>query len=95
MFTWHRLAGGLMGPKDSLQACGYEIARMTQRVDGAWLAITRRNLPHELQHTHECQSFDSGVAGCEEWAERHREALLAWGEDQHRQWVARQRWRSA
>lgn len=95
MFTWRRTSGGLDGPNDSLQVCGYEIARLTQRVDGSWLAITRRNLPHQLQHTHVCQSFESGVAGCNAWAARHRDTLLAWGEEKHREWVARQRWRGA
>lgn len=93
MFIWRRLSGGLDGLPDSLQVCGYEIARLTQRVDGCWLAIVRRNLPHELQHTHVCQSYESGRAGCDLWAKRHEVALLAWGEEQHRAWVARQRWR--
>lgn len=95
MLKWVRLQAGLYGPPTSLQAHGYEVARLGRCADGRWQAITRRNLPHELQHKHVCQSYESGKAGCEAWARRHEDALLAWGLAKHQAWVAEQRWRKA
>lgn len=93
MFRWVRIRAGLEGPPTSLRAHGYEVARLDQRVDGTWLATTRRHLDYPYHRTHVCQSFDTGKAGCEAWAQRHDEALLAWARAKHEAWVACQGWR--
>lgn len=93
MFKWVRVTAGLDGPPTSLQVLGYEVARLSQRVDGAWLATIARNLPDGREGTRVCSSFESGRAGCETWARRHEAALLAWAERRHGEWVEGQRWR--
>lgn len=57
---------------------GTEVARLTQRADGGgWSAIVNQHLPASdpRRVKRECQSFETGRAGVEEWARRHAERL--------------------
>lgn len=76
MFDWRRSGGGISGPLDSYYCDGYEVARLSRRVDGAWFASLR--LPDGSTRYRDCQTFATGQRGVEAWAERHRDALGAW-----------------
>lgn len=56
---------------------GTEVARLTERVGGGWTAIVNQHRPSfdPCRVKRDCNSFETGKAGVEEWARRHAERL--------------------
>jgi hypothetical protein len=89
---WHAISGPAgLGPKDALYVGGTEVARVTERLSGGWLAILR--YPNREPVTRPCTSYSAGRAGCEAWSRRHGEALERHAERRHLEWLATQMWR--
>jgi hypothetical protein len=57
---------------------GIEVARLTPKADGSgWTAIVNQHRPSfdPIRKQRACRSFETGVAGVEEWARRHAARL--------------------
>lgn len=52
-----------------------EVARLCMRIGGTWYAVLDQHLPYEDRRLRDCATFDTGKAGIELWAARHRERL--------------------
>lgn len=76
MFAWHHVGSFHCGPLTSLKYGQMEVARLHERVDGTWFCTLRQHLPYEQRVNRDCRSYETGKAGCEEWARRH-EAEIA------------------
>lgn len=89
---WTPLAGPAgPGERLALRVGSTEAARMVDRVNGTWFAVL--HYPDGRKGMRDCASLESGKAGCEAWAMRHMDALLARDELRHLTWLARQTWR--
>ena len=76
MFAWHHAGSFHSGPPTVLKYGLQECARLHERVGGTWFCTLRTHLPHERHVHRECRTYETGKAGCEEWARRH-EAEIA------------------
>lgn len=92
-FQWRYIGGGLGGEPLSLFCDGCEVARLWQHGDGSWRATLGMHLPYEQRRHRVCSSKEAGHDGCEAWAIRHAEALVAHATARHEAWLAGQTWR--
>jgi len=76
-FSWtnrHQYAEGELA-----LLCGqHQVAMLMRRADGRWMARLWAHRPiTEPLVARQCSSFDSGKAGIEAWAARHRDRICA------------------
>ena len=91
-FAWQCITGTAgHGRPDALAFRQYEVARVTDRIDGGWLALL--HYPDGRRVVRHCTSYEAGRAGCEAWAARHEAALRARIERKQLEWLACQTWR--
>lgn len=62
--------------KTVLALDGVGVVRLSQRVDGAWIAALDYHLPYPQWRTRDCTSLAAGRAGAERWALKHIARLL-------------------
>lgn len=68
-FKWESIYGAAsVGDSNALAYKGDEVARMSDKVGGGWLALLR--FPDGRTVHRECSSYVAGRAGIEAWAER-------------------------
>lgn len=64
------------------------VSHLVQRIDGSWYVKLDCHLPIPggciLRPSRNCQSYESGRAGCEIWAARHEARLRAETAEIHR-----------
>lgn len=91
-FAWQSIFGPAgSGPEDALAYRRFEVARVTDKVGGGWLALL--HYPDGRRVTRDCTSYEAGRAGCEAWAIRHQAALMARIDRRCLEWLASQTWR--
>ncbi|HEY0661464.1 MAG TPA: hypothetical protein VGD21_09135 [Lysobacter sp.] len=78
MFAWTHLGSAITDNPPTVYRLGStEVARLWQTVGRAWFATLDMHLPHEQRpRPRPCQGYETGRAGVEAWAERHRERLM-------------------
>jgi len=77
MFTWDHLFTWSKGPRTVLRLRGTEVARLSQKVTGEWVADLNQHLDWSdpRRRPKDCRSYETGRAGVNEWARRHAERL--------------------
>ena len=86
-FKWRSIYGAASaGDSNALAYNGTEVARMSDKVGGGWLALLR--YPDGRTVHRECTNYAAGRAGIEAWAERHQDALIAHCEERDRRLAA-------
>src|SRR5688500_2751413 len=91
-FSWQSITGMAgHGPRDALTYRRCEVARVTDRIDGGWLALL--HYPDGRRVVRHCTSYEAGRAGCAVWALRHEAALRAHIDRRLLEWLAHQTWR--
>lgn len=64
-----------LGSDQRLYVLECEVARLCRRIGGTWYAVLDQHLPYDVRRHRDCTNFDTGKAGIEAWAIRHRERL--------------------
>lgn len=80
MFQWTHLGSSITDLPPTVYRLGSaEVARLWQTVDTrAWFATLDMHLSHEQRpKPRPCRGYETGRAGVEQWAERHRDRLTA------------------
>ena len=77
MFEWGHLFTWNEGPPTVLRLRGTEVARLSQKQTGEWHALLNQHLgvANPARVYRDCRSYETGKAGVDLWAERHRERL--------------------
>jgi hypothetical protein len=94
MLSWHHIGPYNPDyPPTSLRYGGMEVARLDERVNATWFASLYRYLPYEQRpKPRDCRSYETGKAGCEEWARRHEAEIAAELERSRQAMAERQHW---
>lgn len=77
-FTWEAVAGRFNRPTVVTYRYVW-VCAMSQRInDGSWFVYLDRHLERldgPISRKRDCQSYESGVAGCGLWVARHQDRL--------------------
>lgn len=78
MFEWAYLRSVMYDRERTVYKYdGVEVARLSQKVTGEWIANLNQHLPFTdpRRHSRDCRSFETGKRGIELWGFRHAERL--------------------
>jgi len=79
-FKWDRTAD-FESAQTAIYVNGMVVSHLVERIDGTWYVKLDCHLPMPagciLRPSRNCQSYESGRAGCEIWAARHEARLRA------------------
>lgn len=79
-FSWAKVADFESKPT-AVYVNDLAVCRLVERLDGSWFVNLDYHLPPPdeaaLHPSRNCRSYETGRAGCEEWARRHEVRLRA------------------